>query len=246
MELRILHLYHDLLNLYGEIGNIKVLSKHLADQGIIVSVQGGSVGDDVDFAAYDFVYIGSGTERNQFVALNDLKRHRDELKAAIDGGLVMLATGNSIELFGRYIRDTDGQTREGLGLFDYHAEWCRERISTDIIYRADFLERDLVGYVNRAGMAYGIDTHLFEVRFGVGANKDSNKEGIRYNNFYGTYVIGPILAKNPHFLEYISRSIIKSKDTEYIYKEIRNENQYRAYETALSELTNRMNSISHK
>ena len=37
--MRILHLYPDLMNLYGDYGNIAVLKKHLEDQGEKVTVE---------------------------------------------------------------------------------------------------------------------------------------------------------------------------------------------------------------
>ncbi len=246
MELRILHLYHDLLNLYGEIGNVKILSKHLLEQNIQITVESRTIGDEIEFSHYDFVYMGSGTERNQLVALNDLLKHKNELKDAIDNGLVMLATGNSFEVFGQYIRDTDGKIFEGLKLFDFYTERCKVRTSSDVIYSADFLDKNVIGFVNRMSMVYGINDYLFKVRFGIGSNEDNHGEGIRENNFFGTYTIGPILVRNPHFMDYLSRLICHTVDSQFILKDIRNENQYKAFETALFELSNRMETNNNK
>ncbi|NLZ92713.1 MAG: glutamine amidotransferase [Firmicutes bacterium] len=240
MELRILHLYHDLLNLYGEVGNVKILAKNLMKQNIQVTVKSSSVGDEIEFSDYDFIYLGSGTEKNQLVALNDLSPFTNELRDAIDQGVVVLATGNSFEIFGQYIRETDGKIYDGLNLFNFHAERSKVRTSADIIYSADFLEKNIVGFVNKKSMAYDIDNYLFKVKFGVGANENSNVEGIRENNFFGTYIIGPILVRNPHFLDYISRLICHAKDPNFEFKEIKNENQVKAFETALFELSKRM------
>ena len=57
MEYKILHLYHDLMNLYGESGNVRALARHLSDQGFQVVVDRKSVGDEIDFSQYGFVYI---------------------------------------------------------------------------------------------------------------------------------------------------------------------------------------------
>ena len=78
--IRILHLYHDLLNLYGEYGNISILKKHLEDQGEEVTVEKKSIGDDFSFEDYDFIYSGAGMESNTMVALKDLKKRKDSLK----------------------------------------------------------------------------------------------------------------------------------------------------------------------
>ncbi len=240
MEINILHLYHDLLNLYGENGNVRMMAKHLRDQNIEVTVRSSEIGEEINFSDYDFVYIGSGTEKNQLVALEDLLRYEDDLKLALDQGLVMLATGNSFEIFGQYINDMDGTIIEGLKIFDFHSKRCNDRVTSDIIYRADFLEKDIVGFVNKMSCTYDIDNYLFDVKFGVGANDDSKSEGVRVNNFFGTYTIGPILFRNPFFMEYLSKLIISNKDEGFVFLDLKNEDQYKAYEIVLSELENRM------
>ena len=241
MEINILHLYHDFLNLYGENGNVRMMARHLEDQNIEVTVKNSRVGDEINFADYDFVYIGSGTEKNQLVALNDLLQYKDDLKSALDEGLVMLATGNSFEIFGQYISDVDGTTTDCLKLFDFHSKRCDDRITSDIIYSADFLEKDIVGFVNKMSYTYDIENYLFDVRFGVGANNESKSEGVRVNNFFGTYTIGPILFRNPCFMEYLSRLIISNKDAVFEISDVKSEDQHKAYEIVLSELENRMN-----
>jgi CobQ-like glutamine amidotransferase family enzyme len=245
MEISILHLYHDLLNLYGESGNVRIMAKHLMDQNLEVKVRHTGIGEEINFTDYDFVYIGSGTEKNQLVALDDLQKYKEDLKSAIDNGLVILATGNSFEIFGQYISDVDDTATEGLKIFNFHSERCEDRITTDIIYRADFLENDIVGFVNKMSHTYDIDNYLFDVRFGVGANSEIKSEGIRVNNFFGTYTIGPILFRNPYFMEYLSRLIISSKDKDFVFSDnVKNVAQHKAYEIVLRELENRLTNSS--
>ena len=70
MEITIGHLYYDLMNLYGEIGNIKVLTYHLKNQGIKVNIKNLSIDDDINFDELDLIYIGSGTNNNQLLVLD--------------------------------------------------------------------------------------------------------------------------------------------------------------------------------
>ena len=56
MTIRIAHLYYDIMNLYGEIGNIKVLRYHLEEQGIKVIIDNLSINDEIDFNKYDLLY----------------------------------------------------------------------------------------------------------------------------------------------------------------------------------------------
>ena len=84
--MKILHFYHDLMNLYGDYANVSAMRRILEKSGESVTVDRRSLGDNVDFSDYDFIYIGSGTERNQRVALADLHRHADALRQYIADG----------------------------------------------------------------------------------------------------------------------------------------------------------------
>ena len=99
----IAHLYYDLLNLYGESGNVKALKTALETAGIDVTVKLVTTDDTLNFSEYDFVYIGTGTEENQILALNHLLKYKEDIKKAINEGTFFLATGNAMELFGKYI-----------------------------------------------------------------------------------------------------------------------------------------------
>ena len=80
--IRMLYLYHDLMNLYGDNGNVRVLERYLKDQGEQVRVDRKSLQDEFDISQYDFIYCGRGTEKNRNAALADLKKHENELKKA--------------------------------------------------------------------------------------------------------------------------------------------------------------------
>lgn len=58
-ELRILYLYPDILELYGDFGNIQVLQYRLKKRGITAIVEPYSIGDPApDFCNYDLVFAG--------------------------------------------------------------------------------------------------------------------------------------------------------------------------------------------
>lgn len=241
MKITILHLYYDLLNLYGEIGNIKILCRHLSDQNVEYTLDNKTVGDDIDFSKYDFIYMGSGTEKNQIVALNDIIRYKNDLKTAIENNAVILATGNSYEIFGQYIMDAQQNKIEALNIFNYYAKRDTDRITSDIIYSADFLENKIIDFINKMSRIYNIEHHLFKAEFGIGDNDQKDFEGIRHLNFFGTSVIGPILVRNPHFLAYLIKLICNSKDSGFKHREVNYEYEQKAYETTLRELMLRKN-----
>lgn len=199
--MKILHLYHDIMNLYGEYANITAVTKLAAHNGEEAIVDRRTIGDDVRLSDYDLVYIGSGTERNQKVVLEDLRRLKDQLAACIDGGRVILLTGNAFEMLGSRITDSGGTAYEGLGLFDFEVtEQSRTRLVGDVIFDCDFLDSPVVGFINKCSEIRGITAPLFTVEMGLGNADGDKSEGVRRNNLFGTHVTGPLLVKNPHLL----------------------------------------------
>lgn len=208
--MKILHLFPDLMNLYGDYANVLALERALTQKGEEVEIMRRSIGDSMYFSEFDFIYVGSGTERNQKVALENLRDCGEALKNAAEGGAVILATGNSFEMFGRKITDRDKRVCEGLGLFDFITEEGAERIVTDSV--VEFEGREIIGFVNKASGIYGIKEPLFTVKQGAGNSpKDASAEGIRVGSFYGTHIIGPLLIRNPSMAEYFAELLISGK-----------------------------------
>lgn len=129
MEIYILHLYYDILNLYGEYGNVVIMKKHLENQGFIVHIERKTIGDEINFSKYQFIYVGCGTEKNLKVVLKDIKRHINQIRTAIEKNIVFLATGNSYEMFGRKV-----DKEEGLNIFDFETIGLNNRIVSNVIY----------------------------------------------------------------------------------------------------------------
>ena len=210
--MKILHLYYDIMNLYGDYGNVSVLERVLTQSGADCEVVKKSLGDSVDFAEYDFVFIGSGTERNQKLVLDDFKKHKEAFKNYIESGKPALFTGNSFEMLGKSITDCEGKAYDGLGLFGFFTiEQNKKRMTADAVFDSEFLEKTLVGFINKCSEVFGVERHAFTVRRGLADNSDEKCEGIKYNNFIGTHLTGPVLVKNPHFAEYFAK-IILGKD----------------------------------
>ena len=199
--MKILHLYHDIMNLYGDWGNVAAMKRMLEKSGEEVTVDKLSLADKAVLSDYDFIYIGSGTEKNQRVVLADFKKYKEELKACIDSGKVILLTGNSFEMLGKTITDCMDKKYEGLGLFDFTVtEQNKNRRTADQIAACDFLTRPIVGFVNKCSEINGIENPLFTVTMGLGNADGDKNEGVYKNNLYGTHITGPVLIKNPHFL----------------------------------------------
>jgi len=238
MELKLLHLYDDVMNLYGEYANVSVLARFLADLGVDVSVDTLSLYEQQDISGYDFYYMGSGTERKQKLALSQLAKYRDALSDACDAGKVMLFTGNSFELLGDKITDADGREYECLHLAPFETVEGKRRIVGDCIADFDGFSDVLVGFINKCSKTYGVEQPLFNLRMGFGNEAVGGTEGFRKNNCFGTHLTGPILVKNPAMLRYIAK-LLGAENTDsvsYPFME-------KGYETTASELQKRLEAM---
>jgi len=234
---KVLHWYYDIMNLYGEYGNVKIIEKYLKTQFDEVIIDYKTIGDNLDISQYDIIYIGCGTEKKQLVVLEDMRKYIIDLGRAIEDNKIILATGNSWELFGNEINFSDNSKIEALQIFNYNTYIKEERIIKDIIYNSDLIDKYIVGSINKMSSIDNIDSPLFKIKYGIGNNQNDDNEGFIHNNFYGTHVLGPILMKNPYLLEYIIKKECENKNVEYKKIEF-NEYEIKSYEISLKELTN--------
>lgn len=215
MKITILYLYYDILNLYGESGNIKALKKYFESLNIDVHIKFSTLNDEINFKNVDILYLGQGSENNQILALKHLKKYKKEIKEYITNNHYVLATGNSLELFGKKI-----DKEPGLAIFDYEAKREGYRIVDEALFKTNVVDSYILGFTNRSSVLETNDAPLFEVIKGVGSNPNLKVEGYQKYNFYGTYLIGPLLVRNPDFLRMFANKIIKQKDPSFKIKKV--------------------------
>ena len=245
--MKILHLYHDIMNLYGEYANVAALKRMLENNKIPCKVDTLSVGDKLQLLEYDFIYIGSGTESNQKYILEHLRTYKEQLQSYIEAGRFLLMTGNAFEILGKTITDAKGKEYRGLGFFDFTVtQQERTRNTADAIFTLadqskglisdmEHKEKELVGFVNKCSTIKGITTPLFWVKMGLENEAKGDGEGIVYKNFLGTHLTGPVLIKNPYFLQDLaSKLCAKEMKGDYLTYE------KAGYEITLRELGKRM------
>ena len=204
--IKILHLYYDLLNIYGENANVRALVKALEEQNVKVQVDFKSLDDKMDINSYDFIYVGSGSNESIDLAKEDIKKYAKDLKKYIKDNKYLLATGNSLELFDN--------------ILDYKTKRTDFRIVEEQVYKFKDMDEIIIGFNNRSSVIKeSKEKELFTVEVGTGYEPNKKKEGIRHNNFYGTYLLGPILVRNPYFLNYIIKNLLDSKKIKYVEKE---------------------------
>ncbi len=196
MKIIIGYLYYDMMNLYGDSGNINVLEYHLKNQGINYEIKKLTNLDNIDFNKLDMIYIGSSTEENRKLCLEHLIKYKDDIKEFINSNKFILSTGNSLYMFGK----------NGLNIFDFNVIE-KNRIVKEVTTKCNFCKNDIYGFINTSDhITYGNVNNLF------------TNEGIIYNNFYGTYMIGPLLVRNYEFTTNFIKKLILSKDKNFKFK----------------------------
>lgn len=211
--IKIAHLYYDLMNLYGEHGNILALTKHLEAHKIKPIVHYLSLDDEIDFSKYDIFYIGSGNTPNFHLVRKDILKRKEKIKKALKEKKFFLITGNAIDLFGRSYNTLEEEELETLNIFQYETFETDFRIVGEQVVKFSKLEEEIIGFQNRSTvLRYVKEKHLFDVKNGTGYVPKAVVEGIKKENFYGTYLLGPILIRNPYFTEYLVEQIVKQKN----------------------------------
>lgn len=205
MSVKLYHIFPDLMNLYGDYGNLVVLQKALADAGVEAEIVTLRPGVETDLADAGFLYMGPGTEPARNAALERLRPLRDALAdALLTRRVPALFTGNAWSLLGQRLTTADGKTADGLGLFDFTVSETRDRYTGDAIAlpAADGLPgQPAVGFLNRCDTVQGVETPMFTLEMGRGNDgKERSPEGFVRENCCATHLIGPLLVKNPHLL----------------------------------------------
>lgn len=205
----IAHMLPDLLNLYGDGGNVRILEQRLRWRGIPVEVRRIQHGEAVDFSQVDLVFMGGGPDREQKLASEQLLAMRDELAAYVEGGGPLLAICGGYQILGRQWLWGD-ELVPGLGLIDMETRrpgTSADRLIDNMVLESPLAAHPVVGYENHAGRTYlgeGVEGFGRVVSScGHGNNDDDRVEGARYKNVMGTYSHGPLLSKNPEVADWL-------------------------------------------
>ena len=220
MNLKIAHLYPELLNLYGDRGNIISLKKRAEWRGIDVEVKEYKLADEIDFENIDILFIGGGSDREQLLVCQRLKEIKKDFKNYVENNGVVTAICGGYQLLGKYYKMKD-ETVEGLEILDIYTESGEGRLIGNVVIETEFLDRPIVGFENHGGRTY-IENHnsLGKVVYGNGNNDNDKAEGVLYKNVIGTYLHGPLFPKNPHLCDYIIKKALQNKYGEVELEEL--------------------------
>ncbi len=242
-SLSICHLYPEVLNLYGDRGNIRCMQKRLEWRGIDVRVDKVGIGDSTDLSEYDLFFIGGGQDFEQEVLLGDLAGGKGaQIKAAVEDGRTFLCICGGYQMMGHYYETHEGVKCEFLGAADFYTKGGDVRMIGN--YAFDLGQESggstVVGFENHSGRTYlgeGVKP-LGTIRRGYGNNGEDGTEGVRYRNLFGSYSHGPILPKNPEFCDFLLQTALVRKYGSFELEPLEDRFEKKAHDSVLEKVLN--------
>jgi lipid II isoglutaminyl synthase (glutamine-hydrolysing) len=236
--LNLVHLYPDLLNLYGDRGNIITLQKRAAWRGIELRVHQIGLNETLPDLDIDLMFMGGDQDREQAVVVADLqKNHAGQIFDAVEAGKPVLAVCGSFQLLQKYYRPADGEDLKGIAVFDAHTVHPGHEVPRcvgNIVVEWD--HGTIVGFENHGGRTFlSKDTKpLGRVVTGFGNNGEDKSEGARVMNAFGTYVHGSLLPKNPVFADLFLRYALELRYPGFELQPLDDSLEKKAHMTAIS------------
>ncbi len=220
MKLTITYLYHDLMNIYGDTGNVIALSKRASWRGIDIEVKNISVGQKLTKGLSDIFFFGGGQDEQQVKVSEDLvsTKKGEIIKEEVEKGVPLLAICGGYQLLGEYYQPIQGKNLQGVSLFPAFTIASNRRMIGNILINASsklMLEKNncLVGFENHSGKTYlkNKDQALGYVKFGFGNNGEDQTEGCIIKNAIGCYMHGSLLPKNPDLTDWFIKKALSYK-----------------------------------
>ena len=198
-ELAVCHLYGNLLNTYGDNGNLLMLNNRAKQMGIHLNTEIISLKDDFNPKKYNLVFFGGGQDYEQLIVSRDIQSKKAALTEYIEAGGVTLAICGGYQLLGHYYMDASGNKIDGIGALDHYTlSQDNSRFIGDIIIKNEEFGETYVGFENHNGMTFlgKGEKPLGVVQQGKGNNGEDKTEGAIYKQTYCSYFHGPLLVKN--------------------------------------------------
>lgn len=204
-------LYPEICNLFGDTGNIRFLKQCLPDAQFVET----HLLDTPKFVTDEvsLVYMGSMSESSQEKVIEKLSPYKNELLKCIGKNVVMLFTGNACEVLCDYIEAYDGRKIDGLKILDFYAvreQYNRYNCCVYANFKSENGDIEIEGFKSQFTQGFyenGENNAFLSVERGQGFNKDSRFEGLRKNNLFATYLLGPMLVINPEFTKYLFKKM---------------------------------------
>lgn len=215
MKLKIGHLYGNLMNTYGDNGNLLMLQYCARQKGVRVETEIVSLDQPFDPNAFDLVFFGGGQDYEQYIVSRDLQLKAEQLKAYIENDGVLLGICGGFQLLGHYYMDANGKRIEGIGALDHYTlnQENKQSFTGNVSIYDEETGFTYHGFENHNGRTFlgeGVKP-LGVMREGKGNNGEDETEGARYRNVFCSYLHGPLLVRNQHLAEHIVDLAIQRK-----------------------------------
>jgi hypothetical protein len=197
----------DVLGTYSDAGNATVLAQRLRWRGIPAEIRT-ITARDVPATSCAVYLLGGGEDTAQLFAADWLRRH-DQLRRALETSAVTLAVCAGLQILGRSMSDSKGQHYPGLDLLDITTAPGRQRAVGEVIVACAVPGvGSLTGFENHRGVTtLGPGTApLGRVLAGTGNGEATTRyrgDGVLTERIIGTYLHGPVLARNPALADHI-------------------------------------------
>ena len=221
MELKILWMYHDLMDLYGDKGNIETLRYRASKRGINVVVDTCTLQEERNIEDYDIFFLGGGADKEQTLIYKDLLARKESILKAKESGTAFLLICGGYQLFGQYYLDQDNKKIDGLSIYDYYTESSDRdhRCIGNIIVEAKIGDKQVtvVGFENHGGQTKAVSNPFGKVIVGHGNTYKGGYEGYMDAKTIATYMHGPLLPKNPAIADEV---ILRGLNRRYVVKHL--------------------------
>lgn len=213
-SLNVCHLYGDLMNTYGDLGNILVLKYLAAKMGVELTSEVVSLDQKFDPDKYDIVVFGGGQDFEQSIISKDIQSKKQALTNFIedDGSVVAICGG--YQLLGHYYIGANGEKLMGIGALDHYTDKQKDhRFIGNVVIENEETGEKYHGFENHQGITFlgKGERPLGKVLEGHGNNGQDKTEGAIYKNVYCTYFHGPILARNNDIAKHVLMNALKRK-----------------------------------
>lgn len=214
-KIRILWLYDDLLDLYGDSGNLMIIEYYLKKNNLDYELVRLSIADKLDLTTFDMIYIGPGKLKNLIVASQHFNQYKQQFSEAIDQGKLILISGNAQLLLSKSFTTSDNVKHLGSGILEF------DGVDNDQVYISDVIAETntdpsmlIYGFINRTSyiLPYRFDRTLLTIKKGLSDHPHSYEQGFLINNLFASWLLGPILIKNPQLLKKFLCILTKKDD----------------------------------
>ncbi|EDP69382.1 cobyric acid synthase, putative [Carnobacterium sp. AT7] len=214
IELTVCHLYGDLLNTYGDNGNLLMLKHRAKKRGVQFNIEIVSLNDSFDADKYDLVFFGGGQDFEQRIVSRDIQAKKEAITEYIENDGVTVGICGGFQLLGHYYVDAAGNRLNGIGALNHYTlNQDNNRFIGDIIIKNDEFGETYKGFENHNGRTFlgeGVKP-LGIVETGYGNNGEDKTEGAHYKQTYCSYFHGPLLVRNTALTDRILKEAVKKR-----------------------------------